>query len=977
MLYRPGSINSILLTIFVWSTSLIHLNVYGQEPIFREIASAEKTGSNQINSILQDKEGFIWLGTDAGIIKFDGTEFKTLSLPANYTERNATAIGEDSKGNLWFGFQNGLILKYDGFEISEPELGNQFPKEKITAITEGVDGQVWIGTYGEGMLVATSDSVFLVNSNNGLSDNYIYCLLKDADGRIWSGTDNGINICHLEKREIFIDHLSVDDGLPDFIVKALTADTTGNIWIGMFDEGICRYNPNTKKFLHPYQRDGWEFGPVEDILISGDNLWISTDGPGIVEYDISDHHSRVFKAPPDVNLSRIHSLMHDREGNIWLISSGHIYFSLGNRLEILTSYQDYPISNIHAMFADESGNIWFANDMGLHRYSMHSRNDDNKLQLYLLDLDISLYKIMCLYRDPFGFIWAGTFGQGILRLDPETGNHLMITEKDGLINNNVLSIKATRNEIWFATLGGVSKCTISTELHLLNGKPRFINYGKDEGLINSYIYHLLIDPSDRIWLATDGSGVLFFEEGNFINISKNGEFDQKVIYSLAMDKNGSVWMNASREGLFKYNGHQIEKVITDDEHKNLSFSGILANPNNEMVITYDGGIDVMEIQTGNIFHYELNAGLQDINPDLNTLTSDEQGNIWIGTQKGIIKYAAHSKKNWSQPHPRISDVSVFLEKIDHQIKNEFKYSENHLAFNYTGLWYQYPEKVEYMIMLEGHDLNWIITKNKNVIYSNLKPGHYTFKVKTGLYGNYENSPIAAYSFEVKSPFWMKFWFWILIGIISGIAIFSVIKSREKRLRRKEELLRERIKFQFENLKSQINPHFLFNSFSTLIALIDQDKDFAISYVEELSNLFRVVLEYKDEDVISLKEELEIVDNYIKIQQKRYGENLVVNISKISEVETKKIPPLTLQLLIENAIKHNIVSKAYILVINVYGDDVLNYLYVENNLQEKKEAVQSTGIGIKNIIERYKLLSDKEVKIIKTEKNFKVGLPFLH
>jgi len=464
MLFRPDNINFIVFAIYFWFTILTHSNIYGQDPIFREITSAEKTGSNQINAIYQDKAGFIWLGTDAGILKFDGTDFSFLELPNNFNETSTTAIGGDSEDNLWFGFQNGLLLKYNGFEFTEPEWGNQIPKEKITAITDGADGQLWIGTYGDGILIAKADSVLNVNTDKGLSDDYIYCLLKDADGRIWSGTDNGINICHLDKEEIFIDHLSVDDGLPDFIVKTMTADFNGNIWIGMFDEGICRYDQNKKSFFHPYKNHGWKYGPVEDILFSGKNLWISTDGQGIIEYNIPDHRIKVYPAPPDVNLSRIHSLMQDKEGNIWLISNSHIYFSLGNRLEVFSSYQDYPISNIHAMFADDLGNIWFANDMGLHRYSKHSKNDENKLRLYLLDLDIDLYKIMCLYRDPFGFIWAGTFGQGILRLDPKTGNQKMITEKEGLINNNVLSIKATQNEIWFATLGGVSRCPLSPDL---------------------------------------------------------------------------------------------------------------------------------------------------------------------------------------------------------------------------------------------------------------------------------------------------------------------------------------------------------------------------------------------------------------------------------------------------------------------------------------------------------------------------------
>ncbi|MEZ5197033.1 MAG: histidine kinase [Bacteroidales bacterium] len=200
--------------------------------------------------------------------------------------------------------------------------------------------------------------------------------------------------------------------------------------------------------------------------------------------------------------------------------------------------------------------------------------------------------------------------------------------------------------------------------------------------------------------------------------------------------------------------------------------------------------------------------------------------------------------------------------------------------------------------------------------------------------------------------------------------------REKRLRKKQEALRERIRFQFENLKSQINPHFLFNSFSTLVALIDQDRDIAIEYVEELSDMFRNVLEYKDLDVISLSEELAIIHNYYKIQKKRYGKNLELTISEIKRKDEIKIPPLSLQLLVENAIKHNVVSKDQPLQIRIFTDDKKGYLYVENVLQEKKETEHSTGIGIRNIIERYHLLTDRKIDVIKTETSFKIGLPYI-
>ncbi|MBN2172627.1 MAG: histidine kinase [Bacteroidales bacterium] len=948
----------------------------GQEPYFRKITDENDFDRGQFNTIFQDKKGFIWIGTQRGIFRFDGSDFTELDLPVELSTKSSTLIFEDSKDNLWFGFENGNLISYDGFKFYEPEWDSAGPANKITSMVEGTDQSIWAGTYGAGIFIIRNDEIIHLNLDSGLSDDFIYCLMLDKQGNVWSGTDNGINISGISNGQIGTKHLSVEAGLPDFIVKSLKLDDSGNIWIGMFDKGFCRYNPDSGEFYLPNQENSWTYGSVEAILPMDENVWVATDGAGLIEYHTNDSTLQALKTTFENGSYRIKKMIQDDEGNVWLMSASNIYLSFGNKIRFLSTLDGYPISNIHAMVCDDDNNLWFANDIGIHKFAINKPANGDQLRLFLPEIDINLHKIMSLYLDPYGMIWAGTFGRGLLRLDPQIDDQTMISEENGLINSNVLSINSTQYDIWFATLGGVSKCALDSRLKNIQFTPEFTNYSRDEGLINSYIYHLQTDSLNRIWLATDGNGVCYFDKGKFMPLTDDSAFNQKVIYSIALDNSGNVWMNSAKEGLFRFDGNTIQKIIADDEHKNLSFSGILADDNHELVIVYNEGIDVLNTETLDIIHYEGNAGLTNLEPDLNAITTDHQGNIWIGTAKGIVKYSPSNHLQWKRPQPRLIDVLVFFEKIDHRQIQEFSYHQNHLVFNYTGLWYQYPEQLEYLIMLEGHDLDWIRTKNKNVIYSNLKPGKYTFHAKTGLYENFKNSDTASYSFEIKQPFWWLWWFWIIIIILIGLLIFTFIKGREKRLKKKEEILRERIIFQFENLKSQINPHFLFNSFSTLIALIDQNKDVAIEYVEELSNLFRTVLEYKDKDVISLSEELLIVRNYFKVQQKRYNENLILNIEEVNNSDQLKIPPLTLQLLLENAIKHNVVSKDKPLSVHVYFDEKIKYLYVENNLQAKKEVVKSTGIGIRNIIERYHLLTEKEVKVIKTDKIFKVGLPVL-
>jgi LytS/YehU family sensor histidine kinase len=202
----------------------------------------------------------------------------------------------------------------------------------------------------------------------------------------------------------------------------------------------------------------------------------------------------------------------------------------------------------------------------------------------------------------------------------------------------------------------------------------------------------------------------------------------------------------------------------------------------------------------------------------------------------------------------------------------------------------------------------------------------------------------------------------------------IYKVRLNTFRKLESMKRERIQSQFETLKNQVNPHFLFNSLNTLISLISKEKDMAISYVETLSDYFRTILQQQDKDVINVQDELHLVQNYFFLQQKRFGENLKLEISIPKEVLKTSIPPLTLQILAENAIKHNIISKTKPLLISIHCDG--KFITVSNNLQEKLTREASTGIGLRNIINRYAILFNKEIEVLKGEKEYTVRLPVI-
>lgn len=188
----------------------------------------------------------------------------------------------------------------------------------------------------------------------------------------------------------------------------------------------------------------------------------------------------------------------------------------------------------------------------------------------------------------------------------------------------------------------------------------------------------------------------------------------------------------------------------------------------------------------------------------------------------------------------------------------------------------------------------------------------------------------------------------------------------------EKLKTEQISSQFNSLKNQVNPHFLFNSLNALSSLVYDNQDKAVEFIRKLSQVYRYVLDSMDDEVVPLEHEMDFVKNFIFLQKIRFGENLKVSISEI-ESDTH-VPPLAIQLLVENAIKHNVVSEKDPLTIEVKIEG--DFLTVKNNLKEKK-VKDSTGIGLSNIKSRYQYLSDQEVKITKTDKDFEVQIPLLN
>ena len=211
---------------------------------------------------------------------------------------------------------------------------------------------------------------------------------------------------------------------------------------------------------------------------------------------------------------------------------------------------------------------------------------------------------------------------------------------------------------------------------------------------------------------------------------------------------------------------------------------------------------------------------------------------------------------------------------------------------------------------------------------------------------------------------------VLVAITEGIFFFN---QWNKSTVEAERFKKESIRAQLESLKNQVNPHFLFNSLNTLSSLIDHDKDMSKEFLDDLSSVYRYVLQHKDEEVVTLKTELDFIKSFTQLLKKRHGDRIAFHFNINEEDLRKGIPPMTLQLLVENAVKHNIASRKKPLTVEVFSQE--KRLIVRNNLQLKKE-VKSTGVGLENIRNRYQYLIESDIDVIKDEKYFIVSVPII-
>lgn len=938
-----------------------------QEPRFMLHEIGDANAGLSIHTIIQDHQCMIWLGTARGLARYDGNVWHEISLDSLEAAYQVISLYEDHKNQIWIGTSSGKIFYLDQARKVHPfdvEEGN--PEKPITSITQDSQGYIWFATYGEGAYVYTGSRLFNFGIDDGLSGGDIYAMVSAPGGEIWLGTDDGITICSFEGESKHIRTLGLADGLPDQIITALNADSVGNVWIGTFEFGVVFYDSRSKRITRPFDHQLMD-EITSFTIFDKTEIWIGTRSSGVWRYSPELKFARRIESLRSFKQNHVNSLLSDVEGNIWIAMEEGSLLSGFRPVEIL----DVDLPEVQSLFSDAQNQLWIGTKDGLYHMDEYPVGP-SKPSRVLPDLALNITDIL---EDRFHHLWIGTIDKGLYVFDPSTSRvkHMgSIIEQGGF---TIMSMAATSKEIWIATLEGVVSYPADKDI-FKEQKPDFQLLSDPWQSNLHFVFQVFVDSKDRAWFATDGNGI-FCIDGNLVShYSGSDTMVIKTVYSICEDLRGHLWFNTPDLGLVEFDGIRYTPLDVNDGLGNLSLASINTCGTGDIIITHDKGIDVMEAGRRHFMYYSEEIGLRDLDPGLNAATVSANGHVFTSGRNILIKYFAPRHKLSIHPRTQITEVRVFDREVDFTGVHNFSYDQNYFLFNYVGLWYTSPSAVKYLYKLEGYDLQWKESRDNTASYSNLPPGDYTFVVKASENRFFLDEPVAAYSFTIAQPFWRNIWFIALLTSFSAAMLYWFIKSRERRSGRQALQKKDMIESQLSALKAQINPHFLFNSFNTLITIIDENPmktEVAIEYVEKLSDFYRSILQYREQESISLEEEWALVQNFMYLLEKRYGSNLRLHMD--TPPGEGYILPLTLQMLVENAVKHNVISEKYPLdlYISVSED---GYVNVKNTLQPKSKAEPSTRFGLQSIIRRYQLLSEQKVLIEKTGDSFIVRIPII-
>lgn len=793
---------------------------------------------NSVYAIVQDHYGYLWIGTEDGLARFDGYSFEVYKndpSDSNSISNNVImCLFEDSRWNLWVGTAYGGITILDSTRKKvirlqhDPENPNSLISNRVQDIKEDAIGNIWIGT-AEGVDRYDPETGqiqhFSANpiSGKGLSHKIISRILVHPNGKIWIGTMlRGINIYDPLKQKFSYITMNNKNGisLPEDRTRSLYLDPLDSqtVWVGMRLTGLLKLNiKNNIRSLFSKEKGQLPSNYITAITRDFQGrLWVGTP-EGIALFDSNDSLLTFYKNIPtnsySISSNDITTLYLDHTGVLWI---GTLSGGL-NRCDTKPSkfkwftYWTEPGKGLNnplvwAILKTRNGKLWVGTDKGITVY-----NKKRQVEKYITSKNSRLKTnyIQALYQNAQGKIFIGTY-RGLYVTD-EKGEHIKeisISNKKNSLANSVLHFAPAQNgNLWIGTENG---------LVLLNTKnysvERYLASSLSPPKPSSVIYSIVPEKGEPIlWLGTYGNGVIKYnyetQARTFINSSgKVGRvLSNDYVFVIRQDPMNPEWLwIGTRTGLNRLNkkNNFIKYYTEKNGLPNDVIYGILFDAQGNLWLSTNNGISLFDPHNETFKNYDLYDGIQSTEFNARAYFQAPDGELFFGGINGFNAFIPQKMgKNPFHVLPVIRKVfirdKVYLERenILHQLPTKLNYNQNLITFFFYVPDYTAPEKNYFAYQLQPLEDYWRYTEANKIEYTNLSPGNYTLRIK---YRNSDGNWLNEYtelSFIIAQPPWKTWWAYLIYFGVAGLVVFGIIKYRIGKVKKEEQLKRAELRAQ--------------------------------------------------------------------------------------------------------------------------------------------------------------------------------------
>lgn len=681
---------------------------------------------NQIRSLYEDREGRLWMATPGGLLQYARGIFTVFTTKEGLASNNVWSVCQDRAGNVWIATVNGLNQWRDGkFTTYTTQQG--LSNDSLGSLVEDNDGGLWMGTQG-GLSCWKEGAFTNYTTRDGLAGNTIKTLFADSQGRLWIGTTEGLSVLAKGKFTSY----TTRDGLLSNHVTALAAEPTGPLWIAT-TRGLLQFRDG--KFSAVTPTEELQGAPVLSLLCDREGLlWIGTEANGL--HLLKSKKVTTFTMREGLSANVVRSIYGDRSGKVWVGTQERGLNLLSNhQINSFAAQKAFAAADVMAMSDDADGNLWVGTTAGLRHVNA------GKVTTFTMRDGLSDNYIRSLLTSRDGTLWIGT-RRGLTHY--RNGQFTPYTRLDGLPSDLVGALCEDRTgALWIGTLGGLSRFQ----------DEKFTNYDTASGLSSEVVIALYEDADGALWIGTHGGGLNRFKDGKFSHFTTKDGLPDEVIYQILEDDQNNLWMS-SNKGIIRVSRKELETR---------------PQPKLQSIMTF-GTAEGMETR-------ECSGG----GHPAGWKTND--GKLWFATIKGVAMIdPAHLPLNQQPPPVAIEQVVIDDKIIPTNAPLTLPPGTTRLEFYYTGLSFVAPHKVTFKYKLEGFDPAWIEAGTRRVAsYTNIPAGKHRFVVMACNNDGVWSETAANIEFVLQPRFYQTWWFYALCLLSVGAGVWLWYRLRVRRL----------------------------------------------------------------------------------------------------------------------------------------------------------------------------------------------------